>query len=296
MQILPKITVLALVCVLVAACGGQPAATAGPTEASRARLAEVLAAQPATVKARYPYRHPQQTLEFIGVEPGMTVVEVLPGSLWYTNILLPYLGPEGHLIGADYPVALLENFPWASAEMLAKKRAWVQTWTAEREAARQPDDARVSAFQIGIMPGAFHGKADVVLFLRAQHNLARFPEQPFLRDALRNAWDALKPGGIVGVVQHRAPESASDSFASGSNGYLKQSFVIAQMLAAGFELVATSEINANPADQPGAGDNVWRLPPSLRLPKGSTATREEMQAIGESDRMTLKFRKPLTAT
>ncbi len=277
---------------LLAACGGNAPAT---SNAASARLAEVLAAQPDAVKQRYRYRHPQETLEFIGVEPGMTVVEVLPGSLWYTNILLDYLGDNGHLIGVDYPVALLENFSWVSEEMLAKKRVWVTTWVADRNAARQPDDARVSAFQVGSMPAAFHGVADVVLFFRAQHNLARFSDQPYLQDALQNAWDALKPGGIVGVVQHRAPESADDSVADGSNGYLKQSFVIERMLAAGFELVATSEINANPADQPQAGDSVWRLPPSLRLPKGSTATKEAMQAIGESDRMTLKFRKPLTA-
>ena len=103
----------------------------------------------------------------------------------------------------------------------------------------------------------------------------------------------LKPGGIVGVVQHHAPDTASDEWANGSRGYLKKGFVIAQMQAAGFEFVASSDVNANSNDQPGAEDVVWRLPPSLRGAKDDAELTAKMLAIGESNRMTLKFRKPL---
>ncbi len=280
---------------LIAACTQTaPQSAADLSTADQSRLTEILAAQPDAVRSRYEYRHPQETLAFIGIKPGMSVVEVLPGNLWYTGILLPYLGESGTLTGADYPVALLANFPWMGEQRLAQKRIWVETWTAERNAARQDGDAAVAAFQLGSLPESMHGSADAVIFFRALHNLARFGEAGYLQAALRNALDVLKPGGIVGVVQHRAPESATEDFAQGKNGYLKQSFVIAQLLAAGFEFVAASEINANPKDQPAAGDNVWRLPPSLRVQPDSDALREQMKAIGESDRMTLKFRKPVS--
>ncbi|MGB1139665.1 MAG: methyltransferase, partial [Halioglobus sp.] len=101
----------------------------------------------------------------------------------------------------------------------------------------------------------------------------------------------LADDGLVGVVQHRAPESATDEWADGSSGYLKQSAVIQMFNDAGFELVAESDINANPKDQPGADDIVWRLPPSLRGSKDNPERAAAMQAIGESDRMTLLFRK-----
>lgn len=276
--------------ILLVACGAQPAA---PTDADRARLAAVLAAQPAEVKARYRYRNPQQTMEFFELRPGMTVVESLPGSLWYTHILMNYLGANGSLIGANYPPSLLANFPWMSEARLAEQKVWVQTWTEARNAERGVDAATIAAFQFGNMPAHMRGTADAVLFIRALHNLARFSDQPYLQQALKNAWDILKPGGVVGVVQHRAPESASADFANGQRGYLKQSFVMQQMLAAGFEFIASSELNANPADQPSETDTVWRLLPSLRVPKDGSVTREQMRAIGESDRMTLKFRKPL---
>jgi len=103
----------------------------------------------------------------------------------------------------------------------------------------------------------------------------------------------LKPDGLVGVEQHRAPETATDAWADGSHGYLKQSAVIAMFEQAGFKLVGTSEINANPKDQPASEDTVWRLPPALRGSEDDPRRREAMLAIGESDRMTLLFRKAL---
>ena len=106
-----------------------------------------------------------------------------------------------------------------------------------------------------------------------------------MSQALKDTFDVLKPGGIVGIVQHAAPSDADDAWANGSKGYLKQTFVIEQMQAAGFEYVAASDVNANPLDLPGADDVVWRLPPTTR-------DNPDTLAIGESDRMTLRFRKP----
>jgi len=109
-----------------------------------------------------------------------------------------------------------------------------------------------------------------------------------MTQALSTTRDLLKPGGIVGVVQHRAPATAEDSWAIGNAGYLKQANVIAAFDAAGFDFVKSSEINANPKDKPSGEDTVWRLPPSLR---GSEDTKAAREAIGETDRMTLLFKK-----
>lgn len=257
------------------------------------KLAEVLAQQPEGVQARYEWRHPQETLEFFGIEPGMTVVEALPGGGWYTKILLPYLGSEGELIGADYSLAMYPLFGFFSDEMLESKKTWVADWMTEAETWRDNGDAAVSAFVFGAMPDNIKGTADAVLFIRALHNLNRFESQGgFRTSALKDAFDALKPGGIVGVVQHQAPESKADDWADGSHGYLKKSAVIEVMQDAGFELVAESAINENPKDQPGDNDVVWRLPPTLSIEDGNEETAEAMRAIGESNRMTLLFRKP----
>ena len=143
------------------------------------------------------------------------------------------------------------------------------------------------------MPEEMKGTADAVLFIRALHNLARFEgEGGFLTAALRDAYDILKPGGTVGVVQHQAREGMSDEWAGGQNGYLKKSFVIEKMQDAGFEFVAGSDINMNGKDQPTDEDKVWRLPPSLATSRDNPELKAEMEAIGESNRMTLKFRKP----
>jgi len=260
---------------------------------SASKLRSALDAQPDEAKARYQYRHPEETLTFFGVEPGMTVVEILPGGGWYTKILLPYLGKEGGLIGVDYPPALWGNFSWMTPENLEKKKTWVSSWTAEANTWRSDDSATVSAFQFSEMPADFAGTADAVLFFRALHNLSRFEEKDgFLTTAISDSFKILKPGGIVGVVQHHAREDRPDTWADGSNGYIKQSFIVAKMQAGGFEFVGASDINANPKDQATEGDVVWRLPPSLRGSKENEEKRAEVLAIGESNRMTLKFRKP----
>ncbi len=277
------------------------ATTATPAEASAPAmsdsLAAILEAQPETAKARYVYRHPQETLEFFGIEPGMTIGEALPGGGWYSKILLPYLGSEGALVGIDYPLSLWPNFAFADEAYLATKATWVADWSAEANGWREPGDAAVSAFVFGAMPDSAAQTMDAVLLIRALHNLARFSdpqdsEKNYLQIVLSDIYQGLKPGGIVGVVQHEAREDMPDEWATGAAGYLKKSFVIAQMEAAGFEFVSASDINSNPADQPTADDIVWRLPPSLATSGDDEERKAAMQAIGESNRMTLKFVKP----
>ena len=272
-----------------------PAAQPAVAEASGNSeiLAAALAAQPEEVKARYTYRHPQETLDFFGIEPGMTVYETLPGGGWYSKVLLSYLGSEGQLIGADYAADMYSLFGFFSEEVLASKATWVETWSTEANAWRNDDSASVSASQMGSMPAEMQGTADAAVVVRTLHNLARFEaEGGYLTAALADLYAVLKPGGVVGVVQHQARAEMPEEWASGAMGYLKDDFVIERMTAAGFEFVSQSDINLNPKDQPGEEDFVWRLPPSLVTSKDNAKLKAEMLEIGESNRMTLKFRKP----
>ncbi len=257
-------------------------------------LDAALAAQDDEAKARYDARRPKETLQFFGIEPGMTVVDTLPGGGWYTKILLPYLGEEGTVVGADYAIDMWKLFGgFANEEFLTAKETWVETWTADAEAWRGEGDASLAAFQFGALPDDMKGTADAVLLIRAMHHFNRFEDEGgFLTSGLADMFAVLKPGGIVGVVQHRAPEGNSDEWAVGNAGYVKQSQQIAAFEAAGFELVATSEINANSKDTPNEDEVVWRLPPSLGTSGDDEELRAQMIEIGESDRMTLKFRKP----
>tara|TARA_S200000501_G_scaffold42635_1_gene34540 strand:- start:359 stop:1213 length:855 start_codon:yes stop_codon:yes gene_type:complete len=250
----------------------------------KSAMDEALSSQSDDTKARYIYRNPKETMSFFDINEGMTVVEALPGGGWYTKILVPSLGAEGTLVGANYPTAIFKNFGYDD-ERIAKLKSWATDWPAQVDEAKPENSANVSGFVMGELPPEMAGTADRFLFIRALHNLARFERDGgHLTTALKSAYDILKPGGIVGVVQHEAPESATDAWASGSNGYLKRDFVIAQLEAAGFEFLASSDVNANPKDIPGEKDKVWRLPP--------TSSKKEMLAIGESNRMTLKFIKP----
>jgi len=258
-------------------------------------LAMLLDAQPDDVKARYEYRNPRETIEFFGIEPGMTVVEGLPGRGWYTKLLLPYLGSEGRLIGANYPLDMWPNFPFGTEEFMAEMSQWLENWPAQAEEWRGEDGASISAFWFGSMPEEMAGTADVVFLARVLHNLARFQDEgvgDYLDMALADAFNVLKPGGILGVVQHHARDDMPDEWANGANGYLKKQFVIDQAEAAGFEFVGESDVNANPDDQPTTDDMVWRLPPSYATSREDPELKAALQSIGESNRMTLKFRKP----
>jgi len=223
------------------------------------KLKAILDAQPEKTKARYDARNPAKTLKFFGIKPGMKVGEALPGGGWYTKILVPYLGEDGELVGIDYSLDIWREFSFANQETF------------------------------GDAAGDLAGQLDAVLFIRAMHNLSRYEaESQYMTQALATTHALLKPGGVVGVVQHRAPETATDDWAIGTAGYLKQSNVVAAFDAAGFELIKKSGVNANPKDTPSGDDVVWRLKPSLR---GSDETKAAREAIGESNRMTLLFKK-----
>jgi predicted methyltransferase len=276
-----------LAATLTLGAGGAAAAT------DAARLADVLAAQPPAVQARYPARHPAATLAFFEVAPGTTVIEAFPGDGWYTRILAAYLGPEGRLIGADYALDMYPRFGFFTPAQVEARADWAAEWVDEATGWQAPEDALLSAFVLGSMPAELEGTVDTVLFIRALHNLARFENDGgYLTAALQDAWRALKPGGVVGVVQHEAGPDLPGDRADGRTGYLKEAFVIERLTAAGFEFVEASDINRNDRDQPGPDDRVWRLPPTLATSRGNPEVREAMEAIGESNRMTLKFRKP----
>jgi predicted methyltransferase len=283
----PTISILATIIVLVATI-----TTSNALADHSGDLAGVLAAQPEETQQRYGARHPQETLEFFGIKPGMTVVEALPGGGWYTKILMPYLGHDGHLFGANYSNDMFPLFGFFPEERLEALKTWDKDWPKEAQGWGDDHSASVSAFNMGSLPDSKAGKADAVLLIRALHNLARFEgEGGFLTTALAEAHRVLKPGGIVGIVQHSARDNMTDEQTTGARGYLRKSFVIQQMKNAGFELVAESDINANPKDQPGEDDVVWRLPPTLATSGENPELREELTAIGESNRMTLKFLK-----
>ncbi len=259
-------------------------------------LDAILATQPAENQARYQYRNPKETIEFIGIEPGMKVIDILPGGGYYSRILLPYLGSEGGVVGVDYSPEMWKLFGgFANEEFLEAKKTWPATWTAQANEWRKEGDADVSAFAFGDVPEELTGTIDAVMMVRAFHHLNRFEEEGGFRvAALQDLYKVLKPGGIVGVVQHRSPEGNDDVWAEGDNGYVKQSHVIATMEAAGFTFEGSSEINANPKDQPSSDEEnnfVWRLPPALGTSRDNPELRAKMVAIGESDRMTLKFTK-----
>jgi predicted methyltransferase len=256
------------------------------------RLSSVLESQPDEVKARYAARHPLETLQFFGVLPGMTVAEADPGGGWYSRILLEYLGPDGTLIGADYPMGVYRLFNYYSEEELAARESWSESWPASVRA-DTADGASVSAYAIGSLPAALEGTVDVFLLVRALHNLADFEEEGgYLSTGLAEVYRALKPGGVVGMVQHSGPETHSDEWASGASGYLKKSFVITMMESAGFAFEGESSINENPRDLPTEDESVWRLPPTLESVENESLAAA-YKAIGESNRMTLRFRKPL---
>ena len=254
-------------------------------------LDDILASQPDNVRARYDARNPKETLEFFNIQPGMTVAEVLPGGGWYSKIIMPYLGEDGHFVGIDYDVDMWSKFGgFANPEFLEKRKSWADTWSLDASSWEMDSKPKISAFALGSVPSELEGSVDIVLMFRALHHLNRF-ERAYWDASLNDVKKILKPGGMVGIVQHRGPESNPDDWAVGDNGYMKQSFVISAFEDAGFELVGEpSEINANPKDQPTAEDMVWRLPPTLGTSREDPELKAKMEAIGETDRMTLLFK------
>lgn len=223
------------------------------------------------------WRCPAETLSFFRVQPGQTVVDYTPGGGWWTRVLVPYVGSNGRYIAlnpdvrnspemAQYYANTATTFPPKAAE-----------WTGV------PAE-RIAAYNTDMLPTDMNGTVDRVLMFRAVHNLFRSGMLTRELSAIRRL---LKPDGLLGIEQHRAKPNAPASYTDGSKGYLREKDVVALVEAHGFELVARSEINANPRDTADYPGGVWTLPPSLEV-EGDKA---RYQAIGESDRMTLLFRK-----
>jgi len=263
-----------------------PAASAG---ADITALEAIVAARSDDDKVRDEWRNPVETLAFFGVEPDDTVIEVLPGRGWYTRVVLPYVAEKGRYAGITYQYDMFPLvLPNPSDEVLADLKVWTETFPVLAGEWAVTDEP-IDAFEFGVVAQDALGQADVVLMVRALHNFNR-AGGGFRDEAIADVFALLKPGGVLGVVQHRAADDAAGPQGDGSLGYLKTADVIAMMEEAGLIFEQASEINANPADQPGAGEFVWRLPPGYAF--GDT-DRDAYAAIGESNRMTLRFRKPV---
>jgi predicted methyltransferase len=258
-----------------------PAVAADTTDADGTALAAVIAGahRSAANRARDGARHPFETLRFFGLAPAQTVIEISPGAGWYTEILAPYLREQGRLVAAHYPAQAK-----AESQRLARARFEEKLLTRPElydrvQLGTLPQDGR------GFTDIAPPGGADRVLTFRNVHN---WIEAGHLDDTLQAFFAVLKPGGVLGVEEHRAAPGTSLARVVAS-GYVPEALVIERARAAGFELAGRSEINANPRDTKDHPDGVWSLPPTLR---GGAVDRERFIAIGESDRMTLKFVKP----
>jgi len=227
--------------------------------------------------ARDAYRHPAQTLEFMGIRPDMTVVEIWPGGGWYTEIRAPYLRDSGTFYAAHFPADTQSNYYRKSrkgfeAKLAGDKGEYGKVKLTEFDPADGSE----------IAPA---GSADAVLTFRNVHNWLSSGNE---ESAFKSFYTALKPGGVLGVVEHRAKPGTSHEDMVKS-GYVTQDYVIALAEKAGFKLEKSSEINANPKDTARYPKGVWTLPPTLAL---GDEDKAKYLAIGESDRMTLLFSKP----
>ena len=227
--------------------------------------------------ARNRSRHPIETLQFFGLTRNMTLIEIGPSGGWYTEILAPYMRDRGRYYGAHFSPNTTNSFQRKNLEAFEDKltanpsiygRALIRHLQPPTETAIGPE-----------------GGADIALTFRNVHNwMSRGLEQEFFSAFFEN----LKPGGILGVVEHRAPDTAARQEMI-DTGYVSETYVKQIAESAGFEFVASSEINANQKDTKDHPEGVWTLPPNFRA---GEVNQDKYAAIGESDRMTLKFRKP----
>ncbi len=230
-------------------------------------------------KARDQYRHPRKTLTFFGIRSDMTVVEIWPGKGWYTEIIAPYIKKGGgQFIAAGFP---RHSGPEWRQAMQRDYQQWL------KQAPEQYD--QVNIVELGppshwkIAPD---NSVDAILTFRNVHNWLKGGYETEMFNAF---YKALKPGGVLGVIDHRArPDTDIETMKK--SGYLTEKLVITLAEKAGFRLETTSEINANPLDNAQYPNGVWTLPPTLRL---GDQDRDKYVAIGESDRMTLRFKKPI---
>ena len=266
---------------LTACSGGSDTKTEAPAkEAAKApvTLADVLAhPRRAENTARDQFRNPKETLEFFEVGPGKKVGEIWPG--WYTPVIAPYLAENG----GTYVVVLRQGDGERNAAFIDKYVG-----------AEGFGDIQIGKFGSEDAPILETGDLDVLLSFRNVHSWMR---GGFADKAFADFYAALKPGGILGIVQHRLPESATQD-PDGGKGYVQESYIKDMAKRAGFEFVASAEINANPRDTADHPFGVWTLPPASYVPKDAKEIPEGFDAelfknIGESDRATLKFRKPL---
>jgi predicted methyltransferase len=223
--------------------------------------------------ARDAARHPYETLTFFGIAPTMTVVELTPEGGWYTEILAPYLRAKGTLIGAGEAVDKRYG-----AIFMKKLNSNAAVFDKVRLGVFDPPET------YAIAPA---NSVDMVLTFRNVHNWVELGDDK-LQVMLKSIYSVLKPGGVFGVVDHRLPASMAQD-ATASSGYVHEDYVIKLVERAGFKLAAKSEVNANPKDHANHKRGVWSLPPTLADKDGDRAA---YLAIGESDRMTLKFVKP----
>jgi len=234
-------------------------------------------------KARDQFRHPKETLLFFGVEPNMRVIEIWPGGGWYTNVIAPYLAKgEGVYYAAHFD-------PTRSERAAAAVSSFKEKYGDDPETYGNVNVTTLGA-ESEIAP---QGSADVVLTFRNVHNWMGGDNAPVY---FQKFYDALRPGGVLGVVEHRA----NSSDVEGPTGYVSEETVIAFAKAAGFDFDQRSEINANAADTKDHPFGVWTLPPvrrssAVRGQEDPEFDRAKYDAIGESDRMTLKFRKPIAS-
>lgn len=247
---------------------------ASPAFATPPGLAAYIASprrSPANVR-RDRYRHPGALLSFFGLKPDMSVLEIEPGAGYWTEILAPYLKAHGH-----YTAAIPSTTPPEQAE---------QAYFLKKIGADPRDFSQVST--IAMTPGQPLGDAgsyDLILSFRNLHNWLEDGTAPAV---LASIFTALKPGGVFGIEDHRAANTAPQD-PKAKNGYVRQDYATALIETAGFKFAASSEIGANPRDTKNYPDGVWDLPPSLHQ---GAVNRAKYLAIGESDRWTLKFVKP----
>ncbi len=229
-------------------------------------------------KARDVWRHPKETLLFFGLRQDMTVMEVWPGGgAWYTEVLAPTLREHGRLILASWDPKSTSSYVQENSKKLAAK-------LAERPGLY--DRVTMTALQNpNELKPVPDNSVNMVLTFR---NIHSWMGSDSAEEMFAAMFAALKPGGILGVTEHRARNELPQD-PKGKTGYVRTDYAIALAKAAGFELVGESEINANPKDTKDHPNGVWSLPPTFR---GGDVDRERFAAIGESDRMTLKFRKP----
>lgn len=258
-----------------------PGARAQADDADGAALRAAITAphRSAANRARDVFRHPYETLRFFGLRPEHTVVEVSPGGGWYTEILAPYLRERGRLVAAHYARDAASESQRTGRARFEEKLAAAPALYDRTVVVTQPGPGH------GFIGELASGSADLVLTFRNIHN---WIEAGHLEGSLRAFHAALRPGGVLGVEEHRAVPGTSVEQMMRS-GYVEQDWFVRQAQAAGFVLDGASEANANPRDTRDHPHGVWSLPPTLR---GGEADRARYVAIGESDRMTLRLLKP----